>query len=76
MSSNGRILVPKHESLGPKIANIGCFGLKPYLKSPNARKFLNQNDCWVRIIKGEKRVENLRSGAAMVTKIVKNTFKK
>ena len=74
MSSYGHILVPKHESLGPRIANLGCFGPKPYLKTPNARTFLNQNHCWVKIIKGEKQVENLRCGAAMVTKIVKNTF--
>ena len=73
MSSYGHILVPKRETLGPKIANLGCFGPKPYLKTPNARKFLDKNDCWVEIIKGEKRVENLRCGAAMVTKIVKNT---
>ena len=73
MSSYGHILVPKHESLGPKIANLGCFGPKPYLKTPNARKFLDQNDCWVEIIKGEKGVENLSWGLAMVTKIVKNT---
>ena len=73
MSSYGHILVPKREILVPKIANLGCFGPKPYLKTPNARKFLDQNDRWVEIIKGEKRVENLRCGAAMVTKIVKNT---
>jgi hypothetical protein len=73
MSSYGHILVPKRESLGLKIINLGCFGPKPYLKTPNARKFLDQNDRLVKITKGEKRVENLRCGAAMVTKIVKNT---
>ena len=56
-----------------KIANLGCFGAKPYLKTPNARKFWDQNDRWVEIIKGEKRDENLSWGLAMVTKIVKNT---
>ena len=72
MSSYGYILVPKREILGPKIANIDCFGPEPYLKTPNAHKFLDQNDRTVKIIKGEKRVESLRCGAAMVTKIVKN----
>ena len=56
-----------------KIAILGCFGAKPYLKTPNARKFWDQNDRWVEIIKGEKRDENLSWGVAMVTKIVKNT---
>jgi hypothetical protein len=37
--------------------------------------FFYQNDCWVEIIEGETRVENLRCGAAVVTKIVKNTQK-
>ena len=37
------ILVPKHEIVVPKIANLGCFNPEPYLKWPNARKFLNQN---------------------------------
>ena len=73
MSSYGHILVHKHDSLGPIIANLGCFGPKPYLKTPNARKFLDQNDLLVEITKGEQRIENLRCGAAMVTKIVKNT---
>ena len=59
MSSYGHILVPKPEILVPKIANLGCFGPKPYLKMPNARNFLDQNDCWVEIIKGEKGVKNL-----------------
>ena len=43
MSSYGHILVPKHESLGPKIANIDCFGPKPYLKTPDARQFGDQH---------------------------------
>ena len=73
MSSYGHILVPKHEISMPKIANLGCIGPKPCLKTPNARKFLDQNDHWVKIIKGDKRVENFRCGAAMVTKIVINT---
>ena len=73
MSSYGHILVPKHESLGPKIANLGCFGPKPYLKMPNAHKFWDQNDCWVKIIKGEEGIENLSWGPAMLTKIMKNT---
>ena len=39
---------------------------------PKAQFFVvDQNDCWVEMIKGEKRVENFRYGAAMVTKIVK-----
>ena len=42
MSSYGNILVPKREIWVPKIANLGCFGPKPYLKTPNARKFLDQ----------------------------------
>ena len=73
MSSYGHILVPKHESLGPKITNLGCFGPKPYLKTPNARKFLDRNHRWVEKIKGEEREKNLSWGLAMVTKIVKNT---
>ena len=41
----------------------------------NYLKFvLDQNDCWVEIIEGETLVDNLRYGAAMVTKIVKNTL--
>ena len=59
-----------------KIAIIGCFGAKPYLKTPNARKFWDQNDRWVEIIKGEKRDENLSWGLAMVTKIVKKHLKR
>ena len=59
-----------------KIAILGCFGAKPYLKTPNARKFWDQNDCLVEIMKGEKRDENLSWGLAIVTKIVKNTLKK
>ena len=51
-----------------KIAILGCFGAKPYLKTPNARKFLDQNNCGVKIIKGDKRVENFRWAPAMVTK--------
>ena len=35
--------------------------------------FFDQNNCWVKMIEGEAQVENLRCGAAMVTKIVKNT---
>ena len=73
MTSYGHILVPKHKIAVPKNANPGCIGPKPNLKTPNARNFLDQNDCWVEINKGEKRVENLRCGSAMVTKIVKNT---
>ena len=73
MSSYGHILVPKHDISVPKIANLGCIGPKTYLKTPNARKFLDQKDCWVEIIKRKKRVENFRCGSAMVTKIVKNT---
>ena len=76
MSSYGHILVPKHEISVPKIANLGCFRSKSYLKAPKAQFFFDQNDCWVEIIEGETRVENLRCGAAMVTKIVKNTLKK
>ena len=53
-------------------AQFGCFDIKPYLKVPNAHTFLDQNDRWVKNIKREKRLENLRSGAAMVTKIVKD----
>ena len=33
-----------------------------------------QNYCWVEIIEGEKRVENLRCRADVVTIIVKNTY--
>ena len=39
------------------------------------RDFCYQNNYWVEIIEGEPRVENFRWGAAMVTKIVKNTKK-
>ena len=41
------------------------------LKRPKRNFFVDQNDCLVKIIKGEKRDENLRCGAAMVTKIVR-----
>ena len=75
MSSYGHILVQKCEICVPKISNIGCFGPKPNLKTPNERKFLDQTGCWVKKIKGEKQVDILRCGAAMVIKIVKNTFK-
>ena len=71
MSSYGHFLVPKHEILGPKIVNIGCFGPKPYLKTSNPRSFLDQNYRWVEIIKGDKGVENFTWGSAMVTKIVR-----
>ena len=41
----------------------------------NYLKFvLDQNDYRVAIIEGETLVDNLRYGAAMVTKIVKNTL--
>jgi hypothetical protein len=44
---------------------------KPYLKTPKAQFVFDQNDRWVEIIEGETRFENLRCGAAVVTKIVK-----
>ena len=56
-----------------KINILGCFRPKPYLKMPKRIFFVDQNGCWVEIIKGEMRVESLTCEAAMVTKIVKNT---
>ena len=38
---------------------------------PKAQFLLDQNDCWVKIIKREPRVENLKCRAAMVIKIVR-----
>ena len=67
--------MPKHEIGLPKIAILCCFSPKPYLKTPNARKFLDQNGCWVEIIQGKERFENFRCGAALVTKIVKTPSK-
>ena len=72
MISYGHILVPKFEVQVAKIGNLGCFGHKPYLKTPN----FYQIGCLVETIKGKKRVGDLRCGAAMVTKIGKNTLKK
>ena len=61
MSSYGHILVPKHEIKVLKITNLGCYVPKPYLITAKAHIFfLNQNDCWLETIKGEKRVQNLR----------------
>ena len=52
--------MPKHEILVPNIANFGCFGPKPDLKTPIARTFLDQNEPWVEKIKGEfKKIEML-----------------
>ena len=73
MSSYGNNFVPKCEIQVPKINNLGCFGSKPYLKTPKAQLFCDQNYCWIKVIKGEKQVENLRCRAATVIKIVKNT---
>ena len=75
MSSYGQILVPKRQSLVPKTANLGWFGPKPYLKTPNACKFLDQNYHWVEIIKGEKRVENLIWGVDLICKTSTNKNK-
>ena len=60
MSLFGHFLMPKCEIQVSKITNLGCFGLKPYLKMPKAQFYVDQNYCWVEMIKGEKRVENLR----------------
>ena len=59
----------------PNSQILAAFVTNDTLKRPK-RNFLDQNDCWVKIIKGERRVESLRCGAAMVTKIVKNTKNK
>ena len=66
MNSYGHILVPKHEIYVSKIANLGRFGPKPYLKMHKAQ--LKKNDCLVAIIKGDKRVRNMSCGAAIVNK--------
>ena len=58
-----------------KITNLGCFHPKPYLKTPKEKFLFDQNDCWGEIIEGETRVDNLRCGAAVVTKIEKKTPK-
>ena len=71
MSLFGHILVPKSEILVPNIINLGCFGPKPYFKMPKGQFFFDQNDCWGEMIEEEKRVENFRCGATMVTKIVR-----
>ena len=55
----------------PKITNLGCFPPKPLLKIPKAQYYVDQNDCWVKLIKGETQVKNWRCWAAMVTKIMK-----
>ena len=46
VSSYGHSSVPQHEIWVPTIANLGCFGPKPYLLTPIAHKFLDQNDLW------------------------------
>ena len=72
MRSYGHILVHKREIKVLKITNLVCSVPKPYLIMAKAHIFsLNQNDCWFKIIKGEKRVQNLGWGAAMMTKIVR-----
>ena len=73
ISSFEYILGPKQEIKVAKLTNFGCFHPKPYLKTPKAQFFLDKNDCLVEIIKGGTQVKNLRYGAAVVTKIVKNT---
>ena len=73
MGSYGQSSVPKSEILVPKIANLGCFVLKSYPKTPKAQNFLDQKYCWIEKVKEEKWFEDLRCGAAMVTEIVKNT---
>ena len=55
----------------PKSPFVAAFVPNHTLKRPKCN-FFDQNDCWVEIIKGETSVENLRCGAAIVTKIVKN----
>ena len=77
MISYGHSLVPKLGILLPKIAHLGCFGPKSYHKTTIASKFVYQNDCWVEVIKKEKRLENMEYLAPMVTNIVseKNLLK-
>ena len=36
--------MPKHEISVPKIANLDCIGPKQYLKTPDARNFLDQKN--------------------------------
>ena len=70
MSSFGHILGSKHDLKVPKITNLVCFVPKPYLKTPKAQFFVIN---MIAGVEGKKRVENFRRGAAMLTKIVKNT---
>ena len=67
MISYGHSLVPKLGILLPKIDP----------KTTIASKFVYQNDCWVEVIKKEKRLENMGYLAPMVTNIVseKNLLK-
>ena len=76
ISKYGQILVPKLEIKVPKIGNLVCFGLKPYVEKPNSQHFLDQYGCYVEIIKGKKGGKNLRYRAAMVTKIVNKKYLK
>ena len=48
---------------------------KVTLKTPNARKFFNQNDRWVKKFQREKCGKNLRCGQVTVFKTVKNSEK-
>ena len=57
ISSFRHILVPKCEIYLAKITNLGYFRPKPYLKTAKAQFILDQNYCWVKIVKGEMRVE-------------------
>ena len=72
MSSYGHIFIPKREIQVPKSPILAALVPNHTLKRREQNFFVDQNDCLVKIIKGEKRIENLRCGAAMVTKIVKN----
>ena len=53
---------------------LPAFAPNHTLKRPK-RNFFYQDDCWAEIIEGGTGVENLRCGAAIVTKIVKNVKK-
>ena len=65
--TNCEIKCPKSQSLAALIPN---HTLK---RKKNAIFWSDENDCWLKIIKGEKWVKIFRRGAAMVTIIVENT---
>ena len=72
MSLCGQILLPKQWFKMPTC----LFRPKPYLKTPNARYFLNQNDPWVSKLVWKKRELDLRCGVVVEAKTVRKGKKK